>query len=484
MKGVHLAVICRALGTGAVLVAAVFCVFKTFVAGESHNEYGPRGTVQYSKPADLEMGPHWLASESAARLENAVPRTTENPVPGDRIPIPFEQPTTTQIVRFDPQVVPCQLQEETRTDFPAAYGNAAVNESAAYEVADEGQTRWMLGVDRCSPRGSDREPNWNDQRMIPFESFAYGEYVGPFRTPHVSEYRLRIRDQVDFTFTQTREHLSQPYQIYAGDTLQIFSGADASLNQKDVVVLSDGTISVPLIGRVRAAGKTVDQLGTELNERYATYVKQPAMVVQVSKGDTPAADLINAVIARVGLGGQIFQAEVTPDGTVSLPLIGQVPAIGLTLRELEREVNARYGTRIRGLAITPVLRNRAPRSIYVLGQVARPGRITIDGPTSVMQAISMAEGWKTGSNLRQIIVFRRDQNWQLMATKIDLQGALLGKRPHPADEIWLRDSDIVLVPKTPIQRASETVELYMTRTIYSIFPQQGIVFNFDGFQTF
>jgi polysaccharide export outer membrane protein len=222
----------------------------------------------------------------------------------------------------------------------------------------------------------------------------------------------------------------------------------------------------------------------ELDKLYSRYVKIPAIIVQVTKGDTPANDLINAVVARVGLGGQQFQVELAPDGTVALPLLGQVPAIGLTLRELEREVNARYAVSIRGLNVTPVLRNRAPRSVFVLGEVVRPGRIQIEGPTTVMQAISMAEGWKRGSNLRQIVVFRRDQDWRLMATRIDLQGAMLGKSPYPADEIWLRDSDIVLVPKTPILRASEAVDLYMTRTIYAIFPQQGVVFNFDSFATF
>jgi polysaccharide export outer membrane protein len=348
--------------------------------------------------------------------------------------------------------------------------------------ADE--AKWMLGVDRTTRQRIHAEPQWSDQQLVPWESYAYGEYIGPFRTPHVSEYRLRIRDQVDFTYTLTREHLSQPYQIYAGDTLQLFSGADPTLNQKDIVVLSDGTISLPLVGRVRASGKTVEQLGQALDELYSQFVKMPAMIIQVTKGDTPATDLINAVIARVGLGGQQFQVEITPDGTVALPLLGQVPAIGLTLRELGREVNARYAARIRGLNVTPVLRNRAPRSVFVLGEVIRPGRIQIDGPTTVMQAIAMAEGWKRGSNLRQIVVFRRDQDWRLMATRIDLQGAMLGKSPYPSDEIWLRDSDIVLVPKTPILRASEAVDLYMTRTLYSIFPQQGVVFNFDNFQSF
>ena len=398
-------------------------------------------------------------------------------------------------VRFDPNVVPTQGIEQAaiRQQSTGTYDNSHEMsqpstgsgasdpcESSAAQLPD----KYMFGVDQNSVRGGDREPTWNDQQRIPWETFAYGEYLGPYRTPHVAELRLRIKDQVDFVYTLTREHLSQPYQIYAGDVLQVFSGADATLNQKDVVVLSDGTISLPLIGQTRAAGKTLGQLNEELDARYAKFVKHSAIIVQVTKGDTPANDLINSVVARFGQSGQSRQAEVTADGTIQLPLIGPVPALGLTLGELAREVNARYASQIRGLSLTPVLINQAPRSVYVLGQVSKPGRIDIQGPTSVMQAISMAEGWTPGSNLRQIIVFRRDQNWKLMATKIDLQGALLGKRPHPADEIWLRDSDIVLIPKTPVLRASEAVDLYFTRTLYSIFPQQGVVFNFDGFRTF
>ena len=402
--------------------------------------------------------------------------------------------TINEPVRFDANVVPTQgIEPAANWQQPGTYDNRTEVSPPQSGHGANGQCelpaaplpdKYMLGVDQNSIRGGDREPTWNDQQQIPWETFAYGEYLGPHRTPHVAEYRLRVRDQVDFVYTLTREHLSQPYQIYAGDVLQIFSGADATLNQKEVVVLSDGTISLPLIGQTRAAGKTLVQLNEELDARYSKFVKRPAIIVQVTKGDTPANDLINSVVARFGQTGQSRQAEVTPDGTIQLPLIGQVPAIGLTLGELEREVNARYASQIRGLSLTPVLIAQAPRSVYVLGQVSKPGRIDMQGPTTVMQAISMAEGWTPGSNLRQIIVFRRDQNWKLMATKIDLQGALLGKRPHPADEIWLRDSDIVLIPMTPVLRASEAVDLYFTRTLYSIFPQQGVVFNFDGFRTF
>ncbi len=346
--------------------------------------------------------------------------------------------------------------------------------------------RSMLGVDGDSARDQSREPRWNDQQMVPWESQAWGEYVGPYRTPHVPEYRLRVGDVLDFVYLLTRRSPGHPYKFHPGDTISITAVGDPSLNQPTLTVLSDGTITLPLIGNVVVAGKTSDRLIGELNDRFKTEgkVRDPRMVVQVIKGDTPLNDLRDSVDARQGQGGQSRQVEVSPDGTIQLPLLGPVPAIGLSLEEMAREVNARYAMRLDGISVNPILVRRAPRAIHILGQVNRPGRIEMAGPTTVMQAIAQAEGWRTGSNLRQIIVFRRDENWNLVATKIDLQGALNGRRPHPSDEIWLRDSDIVLVPKAPIQRFSEAVELYLVRSLYSIFPQQGVVFNFDGFRTF
>ncbi len=102
------------------------------------------------------------------------------------------------------------------------------------------------------------------------------------------------------------------------------------------------------------------------------------------------------------------------------------------------------------MEVTPILTQRAPRFVYVLGEVNAPGRYTLEGPTTLMQAISLAGSWNVGANLRHVIIFRRDENWCLMATQVDVKQALLGLDPCPAGELWLRDSDIVVVPKHPI----------------------------------
>lgn len=342
--------------------------------------------------------------------------------------------------------------------------------------------RSLKGVDQFSAHRPNHESTWHNASDVPWEAYSYGGYIGPYRTPHVDEYRLRVNDELEFVYLRTRQQSNEPYQLFVGDVIRVSSAIDASLNQTALTIRPDGEISLPLVGQIRAAGKSIVQLQEDLNRKYSKYVKNPGMVVQVTQGETPLQDLINSVDARQGQGGQGRAATVSPDGTVQLPGIGSIPAIGLTLKEMAREVNTRYRMHERGINVTPILTRRASRFVYVVGEVGRPGRFELTGPTTAMQAIALAEGFEQGGNIRQVIVFRRDHNWRLVATKLDLAGALYGKRPHPSDEIWLQDSDIVLIPKKPIQRLSEAVNLYLTQTVYGIYPR-AFLFNFDNFTT-
>ncbi|MGH7193787.1 MAG: polysaccharide biosynthesis/export family protein, partial [Candidatus Saccharimonadales bacterium] len=181
-------------------------------------------------------------------------------------------------------------------------------------------------------------------------------------------------------------------------------------------------------------------------------------------------DLRATVDSRFGFGGQSRLARVTPEGTIQLPAVGSVPAQGLTLDELKRELDERYAQFVDGIEITPVLTQRAARYVYVVGEVKTPGRYELTGPTTAMQSISLAGGWNYGGNLWNTVVFRRGDDWRLLATRLDLRGPLYGKRPCPADEIWLNDSDIVVVPKTGILVANNVIDLLFTHGLYGIVP--------------
>jgi polysaccharide export outer membrane protein len=116
--------------------------------------------------------------------------------------------------------------------------------------------------------------------------------------------------------------------------------------------------------------------------------------------------------------------------------------------------------------------------VYVVGEVGTPGRYELVGPTTAMQSIALAGGWNIGANLRQVVVFRRADDWRLMATMLDLRGALYARRPVPADDIWLNDSDILLVPKSPIQQVDEVIEQFFTRGLYGVLPRE-VIWNLD-----
>ncbi len=317
----------------------------------------------------------------------------------------------------------------------------------------------------CAPRG------WDAMAVIPWQVYGQGEYVGHERLPHVPEYRLRVDDQLELVFRVTREELSEPYQLNVGDELRIEAVVDERM-KRDVVIQPDGMITLPLVGQVKATRRSVDQLREELEELFKEYFPVPGITVTPLKVNSKLEDLRATVDSRQGFGGQSRRAVVTPEGTIGLPGLGSVPAQGLTLEELKLEIDERYAQHIQGIEVTPILIERAPRFVYVVGEVKTPGRYRLEGPTTVMQAITLGGGWNVGANLRQVVVFRRGDDWRLLATMLDLRGALYGKRPCPCDEIWLNDADIVVVPKSPILVLDNFIELVFTKGIYGVMPFQ------------
>jgi polysaccharide biosynthesis/export protein len=338
--------------------------------------------------------------------------------------------------------------------------------------------------------GGCAEVGWDSRGCGNWQTFAQGEYVGHARLPHVPEYRLRVGDQLAVYYLRTREVLAQPYELQVGDVIRVESltagggappiGSDDTPTAEDdlsrqVIVQPDGTITLPLLGQVRAAARSIPTLREDLEEKYKRYYRVPAITVTAIRIDTRLEDLLETVDARGGgIGGRQLQVTVTPAGRINLPGIGSVYVQGLSIPEAKMEIDARYAATIPGVRITPDLLQRAQRFVYVLGEVETPGQFELTGPTTVMMAIGMAGGWQVGANLRQVVVFRRGEDWRLLATMVDVRGALYARRPVPADEIWLNDSDIVLVPKTPIQMADEVIEQVFTRGVYAAVPLEVI----------
>jgi polysaccharide export outer membrane protein len=352
----------------------------------------------------------------------------------------------------------------------------------------------IWGVDSAAG-GPCTEVGWDSRGCIPWQEFAQGEYVGHARLPHVPEYRLRESDQVAVYYRRTREVISRPYELQVGDRIRVESltagssaagptveGAAEAPNDdisRELVVQPDGSITLPLLGEVRATRRTIPELRDLLEKEYKEYFRVPSITITPVMINTRLEDLMDTVDSRAGiLGGRQIQVKVTPAGDIQLPGVGSIFVQGLTLAEAKQEIDAKYDADIPGVAVTLVLVNRAQRFIYVLGEVGQAGRFELTGPTTAIQAVALAGGWTPGSNLRQIVIIRRGPDWRMMATMIDLRGALYARRPVPADDIWLNDSDIVLVPKTPVEQADEFIEQVFVRGVYGLVPRE-IIWNFN-----
>ena len=256
--------------------------------------------------------------------------------------------------------------------------------------------------------------------------------------------------------------------------MRVESFTDKNLD-RTLLIQPDGTITLPLLGQVRAAHHTVATLRDELENRFQKYYKSPSIIVTPLKMNTQLDDLRNAIGGRSGFGPQVRPGKVTPEGTVQLPAVGTVPAQGLSLREFKSELDIRYNALIEGVEVTPVLTTRAARYVYVLGEVKLPGRYTLEAPTTVMQAVALAGSWNFGANLNQVIIFRRADDWRLIATMLDLRAAFLGRQGCPAAEIWVSDSDLIILPKSHIQLTDNWIELIFTKGLYGIIPFSGSV---------
>lgn len=314
-----------------------------------------------------------------------------------------------------------------------------------------------------------------------FDKYGPGGYAGPARLRHLAKYHVRPGDQLQMVYLVTRRQEAGKYRLMPGDQVAIESIADEDLDrgtlENGLLIQPDGTITVRLLGQIQAAGLTVSGLRELLEREYKSFYDEPAIDVTPVRMNTLAEDIRAAVGGLGGFTAQAITITVMPDGNIRLPGIGSVDVQGFTMEQLKREINLRYDEVVPGLDVEPILEQQAPHFVYVLGQVGLPGRQEVTTPTTVMGAIATAGGHLPEGNLRQVVVFRRAEDWRMISTMLDINGAIRGKRPTPADEIWLRDGDVIVVPDRPITVFGDFVRLVFTEGVYGIVPFAGFQFT-------
>lgn len=100
------------------------------------------------------------------------------------------------------------------------------------------------------------------------------------------------------------------------------------------------------------------------------------------------------------------QLVVRPDGKITYPLIGEIQASGLTVKQLQKEISKRLEKFVTDANVTVILLKAQHYKIYVTGKVNKPGDFVVGRPTTVMQALAMAGGVTAFASPRSIVVLR------------------------------------------------------------------------------
>jgi polysaccharide export outer membrane protein len=240
---------------------------------------------------------------------------------------------------------------------------------------------------------------------------------------------------------------------------------------KTARVANDGMISLPLIGRIQAAGLTAEQLRQELADKWGeNYLQDPQVTVFVNEFKAKPVSVIGAVerpglysltgrrtlIEMLSLAGGFGKRGTSPAGRTVLitrksGFKDLQPIDGMHVRgpdQIEIDLNRLLYTRDEALNIEirplDIISVSKAEVVYVTGAVARPGGFVLeDRPTmTVLQAIAMAQGLTFTAAKKSARIIRTNQDGSKKEVPINLSKIIKGK----ADDSALVADDILFVP--------------------------------------
>jgi polysaccharide biosynthesis/export protein len=134
---------------------------------------------------------------------------------------------------------------------------------------------------------------------------------------------------------------------------------------------------------------------------------------------------------------------VRPDGKISLPLLQDIQASGLTPVQLRERVSIEAKRFMQEPNPTVVVREINSRKVSILGWVERPGTYSLMGPTTVLQLIAAASGLKEYAKSSRIVVMRNDGGRQ---TTFKFNYKQVTAQKHVEQNIELKPGDVIIVP--------------------------------------
>lgn len=151
------------------------------------------------------------------------------------------------------------------------------------------------------------------------------------------------------------------------------------------------------------------------------------------------------VISVVVWGEKDLSTEVVirPDGKISLPLINDVEAAGLTTEQLRRRITELAKRFVELPVVTVVVKQVNNNRAFVTGQVMRPGPYVLSGPTTVLQIIALAGGFTEFADKNHVLITRLE-NGRQQAFEFNYNEVV--KKRDLSQNLILKPGDTVVVP--------------------------------------
>jgi polysaccharide export outer membrane protein len=279
------------------------------------------------------------------------------------------------------------------------------------------------------------KPDFNQSTTVRDDGMIVLPFIGPIlaagRTPEVLQNEINTYyASIAYDPIADREASAhRQYLINAGDVLDIRFDFASEFDER-VTVRPDGKISLARVRTVQAEGRTAEELGADLMERYKNAgVKESSLVVIVR---TPTSDLVY--------------------------VDGEPQRLGL--KDLD--------------SATVLVQRAVPNQFYITGEVEHPGAFPYRVPMTAMRAIALAGGYKRTAKLSSVIVLRKVGADSPVAIKVNLRPEIKGTA---TTDLTLRPYDVVLVPKTEIAKLQDVVDQYLYNLIPATKPVTFFTFN-------
>jgi len=159
----------------------------------------------------------------------------------------------------------------------------------------------------------------------------------------------------------------------------------------------------------------------------STYVIGPADVIQISVWKE--ADLSTSLPVR-------------PDGNISMPLLRDIPAAGFTPNQLAADIGERLKKFIQDPQVSVLVTAVNSQRVFLLGEVSRPGPVSLTAGMTALQALSSAGGLSQFANSKHIYILRGEQGAQRKIA-FRYKDALKGVE---GQNIVLKPGDTIVVP--------------------------------------